>query len=308
MPELDGAVATPIASEPVTMELGPDLSIYGDALATAVPDAPALPTAEDSADAPTPPDAEPPQAVAADAVPETVEAQLDGDDDAPITRRNARELVEKARAAERDALTRAQELETQQRAQQERWQTLQEQAAQWTPSPETYAEIDRAIKRRDWDALDRHGIRTLDEGLDRLEQMDQQRDVNTAMLGYWQQVFMANAGSHFKTAASWDGVQAETVLGEDMGAALKHLYDTGREQGETEWKGKYAALKAEYDALKGRAGAAAPSPETGGTTSPGGWTKERYQQAVRSGEADSWSADERDRITQLIWMNDGRGR
>ena len=138
--------------------------------------------------------------------------------------------------------------------------------------------------------------------------MDQQRDLNTAMLGYWQQVFMTNAGTVFKTAAGWDGVQADTVLGEDMGAALRHLYDTGRSQGESEWKGKYDALKAEYDALKGRAGAAAPSPETGGTAAPGGWTKERYQQAVRSGEADTWSADERDRITQMIWLNDTRGR
>lgn len=263
-------------SAPV-IDLGPDSSIYPASL---LPD-PADETASDAAQSETP------VVVATEEIASPVD-QAAPDSEAETSEPSRRERTrllkaeeeEQVRSDERAKYTaqveQAAQLEAQQKDAEARWAAIQEQAKQWAPSPETYQEIDSAAKRRDWDVLAKHGIYSVDDALDKLAEMDTQTATSTAQMAYWQNVFMSNAGGHFKAAAEMPGVDSGVVLGSDMGAALKHIYEAGASTKDTEWRGKYDALKAEFDALRGRAGADYSSPETGGVPSGGSLTLERY--------------------------------
>lgn len=212
----------------------------------------------------------------------------DGDPDEVVyTRRNAKEIAEKALADKEAALARAAEMESQQAEQQQRWQALQEQAAQWNPDPAVMAEIDRATKARDWDTLAKHNLYSVDDALDRLSAMETQRDTNTAMLGYWHGVFIGQFGPAYQKAAertglSWPEIQAE----KDPEKTITRLLDAEAARVRTEEQGKYTALKSEYDALKARAGSDGSSPESGGAGASSTAVPRTVQELERMGLGD----------------------
>ena len=224
-------------------------------------------------------------AVAEGAAPDSVDAQLAGNDDEVITRRNARELVEKARAEKEEAISKAAELEAQQNQQSETWQRLQEQAAQWNPDPAVMAEIDRATKARDWDTLAKHNLYSVDDALDRLQSMEEQKSTNTAMLGYWHGVFIGQFGPAYQKAAERAGIPwAELQAESDPEKTITRLLDAEATRVRTEEQGKYTALKSEYDALKARAGG--PSPESGGAGASSSAVPKTVQELERMSNAD----------------------
>jgi hypothetical protein len=224
-------------------------------------------------------------AVAEGAAPDSVDAQLAGNDDEVITRRNARELVEKARAEKEEAISKAAELEAQQKQQSETWQRLQEQAAQWNPDPAVMAEIDRATKARDWDTLAKHNLYSVDDALDRLQSMEEQKSTNTAMLGYWHGVFIGQFGPAYQKAAERAGIPwAELQAESDPEKTITRLLDAEATRVRTEEQGKYTALKSEYDALKARAGG--PSPESGGAGASSSAVPKTVQELERMSNAD----------------------
>ena len=239
-------------------------------------DEPAPQSAEATADAPTGDSSETVVSDAQSPVPESVvDAELAGNDDEVITRRNARELVEKARAEKEEALSRAAELAQAKADADARQASLLEQSQQWNPPAEHYQAIERAVKARDWATLDAihwtddqgneyQGFNSLDGALDYLQSLDKRSEKNASMLDYWRQAFMANTGATWNAMAGKDGVDKTVLLGPDMAKSLEHLYDAGRAAGESEWKGKHDAILAEYNALKARSGSFSPSPESGG--------------------------------------------
>jgi hypothetical protein len=261
------------------------LQADADAAFAALDDSPA-PVAEGTTDEPA--ETEPETTTVSgsdDTALESVDAQLAGGDDEVITRRNARELVEKARAEKEEAISKAAELEAQQKQQSETWQRLQEQAAQWNPDPAVMAEIDRATKARDWDTLAKHNLYSVDDALDRLQSMEEQKSTNTAMLGYWHGVFIGQFGPAYQKAAERAGIPwAELQAESDPEKTITRLLDAEATRVRTEEQGKYTALKSEYDALKARAGG--PSPESGGAGASSSAVPKTVQELERMSNAD----------------------
>ena len=306
--------ATPAAETP-TIELGPDLSIYVDRVPTA-PDPSQEPLENAVSDTPVTDQPEADTSASLQAGDETPDAESTT---AETPRRERTRLlkdeeIEQIRADERSKmaadLERTQTLEAQQAESQQRWQTLQEQAKDFNPPEGLEEQIVDAARRSDWDFLAQHGVYSERDALDKSQEIKDKRAVNAMMLGYWQQVFMGSTGEAWKSATERTGAKWETIQQEqDVGKSLTMLLDAERASVESEYKGRIEELETALANSKARNGAGVSSPETGGSASASSsWTWDRYNAAVVSGEMDKKSPEERDRITQMLWERDPRGR
>ena len=310
MAEPTGQVAEPVIAAGVEVELGPDLSIYGDAFsAPTTPEAGPPQEAEATTEEPATTSTEPVDSVADGAAPDSVDAQLEGDpNEIVFTRRNAQELVEKARAEAVTERERADALAKEQSDAQARQASLMEQVQQWNPPAEHYNAVLNAVKGRDWQALDaihwtddkgqqQQGFQSLDDALDYIGTLDRRSEQNATMYGYLVDAFKHNTGAIWTRAAERAGADPKAILAEpDLGKAMNALLDAVEAKSKAHLDAREATWKSEYGALKAKAGSADVSPDSGGTGASSGWNWDRYQHAVSSGEADKWPAEKRDQI------------
>jgi len=298
MAQVDTAVGSAPAEAPGDSNYLTALQADADASFAALEE-PTQPSAEATADAPAEllvtgtaaitSDADPGSTISA---PESVDAELAGNDDEVITRRNARELVEKARAAEREAIEKAAKAEQDAKQLQETHAQHQARldalANTWGKAGDYARQLTEAIAEEDWTAIDevaaKFGVESpsaLDaRGL--LKQLKEQHQRNGEMGDFWRQAFIANTGATWAKIAEREGIDREIVMGADMGKALDHIYDAGVKS----MQGKIDALEAENKALRAKAGALSPSPESGGQGATNGSVPRTVQELERMGLAD----------------------
>lgn len=291
MSQIDGQESAPAASADGNYLAA--LEAEANAAFAALDDSPPQ-TPETPADAPAEASSETTTVSEAEsAAPESVvDAELAGPDEDQITRRNARELVEKARAEAKEASERAAKAEQDkadsERLIAERQSRMEELANTWGSAGEHSKELERAIARNDWDAIDRvaktYGLESPSEDDARalLVKLDEQHARNGEMADYWLATFKRGSGELLKKlAAETEGASLETMMTADLEGTFRHYGDAREQKAASEWKGKYDALKAEYDALRARAGALSPSPESGGAGASGGAVPTTVQELER---------------------------
>lgn len=232
----------------------------------------APPSTEATTDAPAETSTESTETVAEGSAPESVvDAALAGDDDEPITRRNARELVEKARAEKEEAIKKAAELESQQKQYQEtqaqHQARIDELANTWGQAGVYARQLTDAIAEEDWTTIDavaaKFGMETpsATDARGLLKQLKEQHQRNGEMGDYWRQAFIGSTGHIMKKLAETkEGLDLSVLMGGDPEKAWTHLYEAGA----ASKQGRIDALEAENKALRAKAGALSPSPESGG--------------------------------------------
>lgn len=219
------------------------------------------------------------------AAPESVvDAELAGNDDEVITRRNARELVEKARAEKEEAIKAAAKAEEDRRAleasQAQQQARLNELAGSWGQAGEHAKRLESAIAREDWNTIDQvaeqFGLSNPSAADARalLTQLDEQHARNGDLRLSLHESFIGQFGPAYKAAAERAGVDWEALRTEqNPSITLTRLLDGERDKVKSELDGRIKALETENKALRAKVGASGASPEAGGNGASGALPK-----------------------------------
>lgn len=236
--------------------------------------------ADDAAEAPAIADADEP---AADAAPESDDAAaVDGaeDDDTPtITRRNAREIAQKAVEQYAAEKQRADELQAQIAAREAEDGQVVGQILGWVGTNQEYDQIKARAIDLNIDQYER------DEAARELQGLDAMRNVYATMYRGIQADHSARLSHAYLMAQALPNVNAGVIVAslkaDDLPAAVQsawqHLHEAGRlteraewQAKEQKWQAEQAKLKASYEARLAKAAGRMPSPERGGRSGPSG--------------------------------------
>lgn len=220
-------------------------------------------------------------------------AQRAPTDEEIITRRNAPELVAQARA-ERDRI--AAEFEALKQEVAQRDQTTAQASTQIQRFSEVSREVASELNQRealkdaiasgDRDTLGsfpwvdaygerRQGFSYIEDAQDYLKRLNRDMERGDAIAGIFFNHVTKTTEGKFAEIAQKHGIDPKS-LGGDVLAALETLATGIAANKDTEWKGKYDALKADYDALKGQTGPRT-APESGGRSASSGRTFTRAE-------------------------------
>ena len=222
-----------------------------------------------------------------------VDAELAGPDNEQITRRNARELVEKARAEKEEALKAASiaeqakaDADAREAARVERYRAI---AQTWGSARQNADALRDAIVDENWEAIDtiaeKFGVSnpSIADARALRKQLEEQDQRNVEMAEYNETAFKGGVGVILKKISEKrEGVSYETLMKTGIEEGYDHVWDAATAR----MQGKYDALLAEFNAFKARAGALSPSPESGGVGASSSAVPKTVQELQRMSHAD----------------------